>query len=530
MILNKSNVKMSYGDPKVWNTIDKCETDFVFQFASPGMKNLIAGSIPQTTTQLAELNALFRPGPIEAGFIEKYLAIKQGKDAKLTTEEEIIMSVLKKVFGQSHPGLMIFQEDVMRICTECAGFTMTEADDIRRAMGKKKDEVLAVWEQPFCDNWHEGGDPTKVWDALKGFAHYAFNKSHSVAYAIIAYATAKIWTYQRDECLEYLLNGGTKDDFTNAIEKCKDLKMRMDYPSIETLGGTKYKIAKTDRGNSVLTVPIECPKHFNSYVSLLFDDEVNVAILIYKGVCDKLHPDRYALAELATTLLSKARKQALFMEPEGQRFNTIEQILDGLKLCGGVVDWTKDHFGNIDVKVQRANGKPASEVHFLSPNNPMLRARQVKLDMKYFGTVRNGILSDMPYIEHESISNQLERIKQTWKENGHPEKAYEKMRNCLSDYMRDYFSNPDRRIFPNVYCVLNDIRIFDKSAKITVTFNDMTDIFYIGKDYINMVRSAPKNALLRLKMDYSPFVNKRREEYVYDFDILDVEVIPIELK
>ena len=127
------------------------------------------------------------------------------------------MKVLKRVFGESHPGLMVFQEDVMRVCTECAGFTMTEADDIRRAMGKKKDKLLVPFEDPFNNNWKEGGDPSKVWNAMKGFAHYAFNKSHSVAYAIIAYATAKIWVYNRNNELEYLLNDGTKKKYKFAF-------------------------------------------------------------------------------------------------------------------------------------------------------------------------------------------------------------------------------------------------------------------------------------------------------------------------
>ena len=511
-------------DDKVWDTICKQDTDFVFQFASPGMKGLIAAAQPRTIDTLAELNALYRPGPLEGGIADKYSKVKRGLDAELTEEEAVIMNTLKKVFGDQHSGLMVFQEDVMRVCTECAGFNMTEADDIRKAMGKKSEEVLAEWEDPFCKNWTEEGDPTKVWETMKGFAHYAFNKSHSVAYAIIAYTMAKIWTYQRDEMLEYLLNDGTKDNFSAAMSKCKELHFRITYPSIEELGDKQYWIETTKNG-SVLHVPIESEKRYGTYAQLLFDDEAPVAQLIYKGVCDGLTPDREALAELATTLLAKPKRQALYMEPDGQKFTRLEPILDGLKMCGAVVDWVANKDGSIDVSVTRGQGKPASKVHFMSKNDPKCKAEQVKYDIKNFATVRNGVLSDLPKVETSGIINQLENIKQRSVDRGEPEKAYQRMRDHLADYMREYFSTESRRVYEGVYAVLTDVRMFEKSAKVYLMFNDVEDIFYVGREYMDIVRGAPKNALLRLKMDYSPFINKKREQFVYDFDILGLEII-----
>lgn len=155
MKISKSDIKFMQGDPKVWDSIDSGDTDFVFQFSSPGMKGLCTSTAPRTIDNLAELNALYRPGPLEAGYADKYKLVKQGKDAQFTLEETVISNVLKEIFGQKHSGLMIFQEDVMRICTECCGFTMTEADDIRKAMGKKKEEVLAEWEPKFVQGWDE---------------------------------------------------------------------------------------------------------------------------------------------------------------------------------------------------------------------------------------------------------------------------------------------------------------------------------------------------------------------------------------
>lgn len=141
-------------DMNVWESLHRGETDFVFQFASPGMRKIIMDTKPTSITALAEINALYRPGPMEAGYVEKYTAIKTGKDPGLDENEKAVSAVLKGVFGSDHPGLLIFQEDIMRICTECAGFTLTEADDIRRAMGKKKLKFLEPYRERFIKNWN----------------------------------------------------------------------------------------------------------------------------------------------------------------------------------------------------------------------------------------------------------------------------------------------------------------------------------------------------------------------------------------
>jgi hypothetical protein len=518
-------------DPNVYQTICNGDNDFVFQMGSPGMNRIAVSTQPRNILAIADIIALWRPGPIEAGFVEKYIRIKTGEDPQFTDEEKILSVVLKKAFGEEHVGLVIFQEDVMRICQDCANFTMTEADEIRRAMGKKDDEILAQWKEPFIRNWNQAGDPEKVWEALAGFAHYAFNKSHSVAYAIIGYATAKLWTYQKNDVLEYCLNDGTKENYALAMAKCKELGIRMNYPNIETMGEKRFKITEEEHNGhkrATLWIPIEAEKSFDSYVSFLFDEEIPVANLIYQGVCDRLSGNRLGLAELATTLLSKAKKQALFMEPPGVKFNRLEQILDGLKLCEGIVDWSKNEKGVIEVKVRRARGEPNS-VFFYPESNDEVRAQKVGYDLKKFKAVRNGLLSDLPDIDYSMLETQLNNIKSKAYENGRGEKAYDLMCNHLKSYMREYYSDERRNTFYDIYALVEDSFTYGngRSVKLTLHFNNCSDILYATGPLVEDARRLVKNSLVKMTLVYSPFIKKRGEIFIYDFDIKEMEVIKL---
>lgn len=140
-------------DDLVWDMIDNGNTNFMFQFASEGMKGIIKSTRPRNITSLAEINALYRPGPIGAGMIEKYTQMKHGK-LDLNNNELAIYKILKREFGdKEHSGLVVFQEDVMKLCEIGAGFTMEESDSIRKAMGKKKPELLASYKEKFINNW-----------------------------------------------------------------------------------------------------------------------------------------------------------------------------------------------------------------------------------------------------------------------------------------------------------------------------------------------------------------------------------------
>lgn len=502
-------------DPKVWEVFQSADLDFVFQFAGGVPKEMCRKGKPTSIEHLAEINAINRPGPLNLDLNNIWVDIMNGT-YEFTDENDIILrDILRKRFGNTHSGLVIYQEDVMAICQEGAGFTLAEADDIRRAMGKKDVDLMTSNKDKFINGWikmETPGDPEIMWKKLVDFSKYGFNKSHAVAYSIIGYQTAKIWAYKKDQFLEYCLNYDTKTRYQQAIDKCKELGYRFEYPNLNNMKGNKFKVE-----NGVVYIPGNAEKNYSSYVDFLFGDTKDLANLIYKGVCDKLTKDRYALVDLVTTLLSKPKESALYMEPENQKFTNLTQILDGLKLCGAVVDYRKEE-GGIRVFVKRFRGN-ASEVFFHSDESDYVRLNIIKYDLKMFGSVRKGVISDLPYINTSAIERNLENLKERYYQRGLGNKAYMAMADELKNYMREYFSNKFRNTFENVYAILDSYTIYERSIKLVLNFNDRQDIFYIKKSYAPIVQLFSKKALLKLTMVYSPFIQKRTEKFVYDFDI-----------
>lgn len=538
MKITLSNIRFEDGDPKVWDLIDSGDTDFCFQIASPGMKHIIIETKPRSVIDLAEINALYRPGPMEAGYVEKYIALKTGKspeEAKLTEEELIIYNILKKVFGPSHTGLLLFQEDVMKLCQEGADFTLAEADDIRSAMGKKKLYKLEPYKPQFIKNWKFEGDPSKIWEALIGFAKYAFNKSHSVAYATIGYKTAELWLYHPGEFLEYSLNYDTKQRYAMAMDKIKELHFKYIYPTIFNLSGTQFKV---DFENRILYLPGNYEKSYDSYVSFLFDYNNNERYkLIYKGVCDNLIPDRYGLVSLLDLCNEKNCSLALYMEPGDTKFNSINEILDGLNKIGLVSEWHEEkENGNRFIKaiITRPRCQDRELILHLG-NCDYNKLQNFKYDKKQFGSIRKGILSSMPYINTTAIENKItniEKIKtKKLKEAGYIPSAvhsrvFSELRNTLNEYMKNYFSNPSRRIFEDIYVQFEECINYERSTKIFLNFEDKNDIFYIyDKDLIAKIQTLDKKSLVKITMEYSPFILKRNNSFVYDFDIKSIEPI-----
>ena len=173
-------------DPQVYELFSAGDTDGVFQFESSGMKDVLRKVQPRTFLDIAALNALYRPGPMQ--FIDDYSERKHGRRA-IT----YIFPELEEILGETY-GIIVFQEQVMRIAVEIAGFSMSKADTLRKAMGKKKQEIIDRERQSFIDGAVAKGYPKakvrELWNQIVPFAKYGFNKSHSVAYAHVAYLTA----------------------------------------------------------------------------------------------------------------------------------------------------------------------------------------------------------------------------------------------------------------------------------------------------------------------------------------------------
>ncbi|HAT71887.1 MAG TPA: DNA polymerase III subunit alpha [Elusimicrobia bacterium] len=176
-------------DKKTFDLLCDGKTTGVFQLESEGMKKLVKGLKPSAFSDIAALVALYRPGPIESGMLEMFVERKHGRK-KITYDHPLLEPILKDTYGT-----MVYQEQVMEISKSLANFTPSEADDFRKAMGKKKLDAMEKLRIKFVEQskkYHDISNKlsTKIFDDMAKFAGYGFNKSHSVAYALVAYHTA----------------------------------------------------------------------------------------------------------------------------------------------------------------------------------------------------------------------------------------------------------------------------------------------------------------------------------------------------
>lgn len=207
-------------------------TSGVFQFESKGMRDICRRYKPERLEDLCALNALYRPGPIQGGMIPDFIDRKHGRKPVSYLLPEI-EPLLKETYG-----VIVYQEQVMQIANVVAGYSLGEADLLRRAMGKKKPEVMAEHRAQFLSGASERGFPeaatSKLFDLMEQFAGYGFNKSHSAAYGFLAYITAYLKTHHTVEFMAALLTAElhNADKVRLYLNECRDMGIRILPPDI----------------------------------------------------------------------------------------------------------------------------------------------------------------------------------------------------------------------------------------------------------------------------------------------------------
>ncbi len=221
-------------DPLVYELFCKARTAGVFQFESEGMKNILRRLKPDRFEDLVAINALYRPGPIGGGLIDDFIKRRHGK-VKVEYPHPILETILKETYG-----VIVYQEQVMQIASAMAGYSLGEADILRRAMGKKKKEAMAAEREKFIEQSKargvKAGDAGKVFDQMEFFAGYGFNKSHSAAYALVAYRTAWLKAHFPVHFMAALLTTekGNTDKLVQYINECREMTIRVLPPDVNT--------------------------------------------------------------------------------------------------------------------------------------------------------------------------------------------------------------------------------------------------------------------------------------------------------
>ncbi len=207
-------------------------TSGIFQFESGGMTDVLRRYKPSSVDDLTALNALYRPGPIQGGMIDDFIERKWGR-RKVEYELPELEQILKETLG-----VIVYQEQVMQIANVLAGYSLGEADLLRRAMGKKIAEEMAAQRDRFVKGAVERKFPekkiVKIFDLMEQFAGYGFNKSHSAAYALLAYHTAYLKTHYPVEFMAALLTSqtGNTDNVVKYINECRQMGIPVEPPDI----------------------------------------------------------------------------------------------------------------------------------------------------------------------------------------------------------------------------------------------------------------------------------------------------------
>ncbi|MGI6361958.1 MAG: DNA polymerase III subunit alpha [Bacillota bacterium] len=232
---------ISWDDQKTYDLLSSGETIGVFQLESDGMRKLIRGMRPERFEDIIALVALYRPGPLENNMDKDYIECKHGRKS-ISYPHPLLKDILQETYG-----VILYQEQVMQCATALAGFSLGQADLLRRAMGKKKAEVMAQQKEAFLSGCAKKGIPAtasnKVFSILEKFASYGFNKSHSAAYAVIAYETAWLKANYPAEFMAAMMTSvmDTADKVPEYIEECRRMNIELLSPDIN-LGDAKFTV------------------------------------------------------------------------------------------------------------------------------------------------------------------------------------------------------------------------------------------------------------------------------------------------
>ncbi|MGD0303649.1 MAG: DNA polymerase III subunit alpha [Candidatus Acidiferrales bacterium] len=227
---------LGFDDEKTYQLFSRGDTTGVFQFESHGMRDILKRYQPTRLEDLTALNALYRPGPIQGGMIDDFIARKHGKK-KVAYDLPELEEILSETWG-----VILYQEQVMQIANRLAGFSLGDADLLRRAMGKKKHEEMAAQREKFLDGCTArkvlAKKAEKIFDLMAEFAGYGFNKSHSCAYALLAYQTAYLKTHYPVEFVAAMLSSeaGNTDKVVKYINEARGMGIRVLPPDVMQSG------------------------------------------------------------------------------------------------------------------------------------------------------------------------------------------------------------------------------------------------------------------------------------------------------
>lgn len=318
--------KLPLDDKKVYEMLSQGNTAGVFQLESSGMRNLLTELKPESFQDVTAIIGLYRPGPLGSGAADDFIKSKNG----LKTIN-YLHPALKPILSETY-GIILYQEQVMKIAQELAGFSLAQADILRKAMGKKKQDVMAAQRESFISgcikNSIDEVTAGKIFDEISYFAGYGFNKAHTAAYAVIAYQTAYLKAHFPVEFMAALLTSviDNTDKVAYYINECRHMGIEVLPPDINesyeafTVVSDKIRFGLTavkNVGQNVAKVIIKARKEKGKFISLTdliekVSGDLNkkaLESLIKSGALASLEAKRSQLLRVYEDTLTRIQKQ-----------------------------------------------------------------------------------------------------------------------------------------------------------------------------------------------------------------------------
>ncbi|MBI2013235.1 MAG: DNA polymerase III subunit alpha [Candidatus Colwellbacteria bacterium] len=353
-------------DKKTYKYLQTGETTGVFQFESSGMRRYMKEIVPTTLEDLTALVSLYRPGPIE--LIPSFIARKFGRE-KVTYLHPKLEPILKTTHG-----IGVYQEQMMQIARDLAGFTLPEADTLRKAIGKKIKSLLDEQEKKLIDGMVKNGinDTTarKIWELFPPFARYGFNRSHAVSYALIGYQTAYLKAHYPVEFMTALLNNSKEDVERIAllVSEAKRIGIQVLPPDINM---SAEKFVPED---SNIRFGIAAIKNVGKNITSVIVEE-RLRGGAYKSLED--FASRISHRDLNKKSLESLAKSGA-LDSFGIERNTILENMDNiLKLKNGAKSANENQIGlfahkPIEIKIKLKEAKPAAKMERLNWEKELL--------------------------------------------------------------------------------------------------------------------------------------------------------------
>ena len=357
-------------DAPTFEMLKRAETTAVFQLESRGMKELIKRLLPDSLDDMIALVALFRPGPLQSGMVDDFINRKHGRAEISYPHPDYQHEWLKPVLEPTY-GIILYQEQVMQIAQVLAGYTLGQADMLRRAMGKKKPEEMAKQRAGFMEGCAANGIDKElagnIFDLVEKFAGYGFNKSHSAAYALVSYQTAWLKAHYPGPFMAAVISTemDNLDKVVPLIEECRNLGLTVTPPDVN-VGGYKFTVDDEARvvyglgairgvGEGPIGAIVEAREAEGPFKDL-FDfcrrvdpkrmNKRTLEALIRSGALDTLGPNRAVLAAALDDAL-KAAAQSQTNQNLGMMDMFGEAFVDDAASDGdvyadylGVREWT----------------------------------------------------------------------------------------------------------------------------------------------------------------------------------------------